>query len=300
MWLFFFLFSFWPSLAESPFVAWPVSAPEENLSKAKKLNFKPFPVIHRPEVTRWVHFFSHSSSPYFKLWLKRAYRYFPNMERIFQDSGLPKELVSMSLVESSLSAKAVSSAKAVGYWQFIEPTGLKFGLRINSWIDERRDFQKSTQAAVKYLHQLYEEFEDWLLVMSAYNMGESRLRALIQKHKTKNFWLLSQKADFPTETALYVPKVLAAVHIVRDPVSYGLSEFVVLPPYNYDIFFIPGGTNLKKLSQGAKISLAEIKLLNPDLKSEIIPKSISFHQVRIPKGTGILISNWLDKQPSID
>ena len=119
------------------------------------------------------------------------------MERIFVSQGLPKELVAMSLVESGLSSRAVSSAQAVGYWQFIRPTGLEYGLRINRWIDERRDFRKSARAAGKYLYRLYEEFEDWLLAMSAYNMGEARLRKLIQKHETKNFWLLRNKRDFP-------------------------------------------------------------------------------------------------------
>ena len=125
-----------------------------------------------------------------RLWLKRSYRYFPLMERILQSRGLPKELVAITLVESSLSARAVSSANAVGYWQFIKPTALRFNLRVNNWIDERRDFHKSAFAATKYLYQLYEEFEDWLLAMSAYNMGEGRLRSLIKKHKTKKFWVL--------------------------------------------------------------------------------------------------------------
>ena len=257
---------------------------------------KPFPLIYRPEVKRWIHFFSQSSSPYFKLWLKRSYRYFPLMEGIFQAKGLPKELVYMSLVESSLSSKAVSSAQAVGYWQFIEPTALRFGLRVNHWIDERRDFQKSAQAASQYLYQLYKEFGDWLLAMSAYNMGEGRLRKLIKKHQTKNFWLLYKKSDFPQETALYVPKILAAAHIVQKPEIYGLSAFSVLEPYSYDIFFTPGGTNLKQMFRGAKIPVKKIKALNPDLKTYTIPSSISFHQIRIPKGAGLLISKWLDKQ----
>ena len=218
------------------------------------------------------------------------------MEEIFQSRGLPKELVSMSLVESSLSPKAVSSAQAVGYWQFIKPTGLEFGLRINYWIDERRDFQKSTLAAAKYLYKLYGEFEDWLLSMSAYNMGETRLRGLIKKYKTKNFWVLYRKSDFPKETALYVPKILAAAHIVKHPELYGLNEFSILTPYKYDVFFTPGGTNLEKMSLEAGISLDEIKVLNPDLKSNLIPPEVSSHPVRIPKGVGLRISRWLDKQ----
>lgn len=263
-------------------------------------SFKPFPVIYNPEVERWIRFFSQNHSSYIKLWLKRSYRYFPIMEDIFNSQSLPKELVFMSLVESSLSPKAVSSAQAVGYWQFIKPTGLEFGLRINSWIDERKDFYKSTQAAAKYLQYLYKEFGDWLLSMSAYNMGENRLRKLVGKYQTRNFWLLYKKTDFPKETALYIPKILAAGHIMKAPGQYGLREFPVLMPYRYDIFFTPGGTNLKQMFSGAKIPLSEIKLLNPDLKSHIIPSHIAFHQIRIPKGSGGLISRWLDKQSKSD
>lgn len=263
---------------------------------SRGLHLKPFPVIYRPEVTRWIQFFSQEPSPYIKLWLKRSYRYFPMMEEIFQARGLPKELVSMSLVESSLSPQAVSSAQAVGYWQFIKPTGLEFGLRINHWIDERRDFRKSTLAASKYLYQLYEEFENWLLAMSAYNMGSARLNRLIEKHQTRDFWTLYKKSDFPRETALYIPKILAAAHIIRNPARYGLNDFPVLSPHSFDIFFLPGGTDLRKVSSDTKIPLTKIKALNPDLKKSSIPSSIAFHQVRIPKGTGLLFSKWLDKQ----
>ena len=211
------------------------------IKNSRGLYLKPFPVIYKPEVKRWILIFSQNYPSYMKLWLKRSYRYFPVMQKILQSQGLPKELAAMTLIESSLSPTAVSSAQAVGYWQFIKPTGLRFGLRINSWIDERQDFQKSTQAASRYLYQLYKEFGDWLLSMSAYNMGEARLRKLINKYQTKDFWLLYKKTDFPRETALYIPKILAAGYIVKNPELYGLNEFQVLSPYKYDIFFISGG-----------------------------------------------------------
>lgn len=263
--------------------------------RSKGLYLKPFPVVYNPEIKRWIHFFSRNHSSYMKLWLKRSYRYFPVMEEILQARGLPRELAAMTLVESNLSPKAVSSAQAVGYWQFIKPTALQFGLQVNNWIDERQDFQKSTQAAARYLYQLYREFGDWLLSMSAYNMGEARLRILIKKHQTKNFWILYKKTDFPKETALYVPKILAAAHIVKNPELYGLNEFQILAPYKYDVFFTPGGTNLQKMSSDTRISLAELQILNPDLKSHTIPKFISLHPMRVPKGSGLLISQWLDK-----
>ena len=283
-----------------------VSVFKHNLQKKEKKLFsqsftekkpiKPFPKIYNSEVNRWVLFFSQKQSPYMRLWLKRSYRYFPLMESILKSKNLPKELVYMTLIESSLSSKAVSSAQAVGYWQIIKPTALRFGLRVNSWIDERQDFQKSTQAASQYLDLLYNEFEDWLLAMAAYNMGESRLRGLIEKYQTKRFWRLYKKPDFPRETALYVPKVLAAAHIIKNPENYGLDEFQILTPYSYDIFYTPGGINLKQMFLGAQLSLNDLKALNPDLKTDSLPPFISSHSIRIPQGSGLLISNWLDKQ----
>ena len=264
--------------------------------QAKAQKIAPFPSIYKTEVQRWVLFFSQNPEAYLKKWLKRSYRYFPRMKEIFISQGLPPELVAMTLIESSLSPHAVSSAQAVGYWQFIKSTGLDFDLRINDWIDERRDFEKSTKAAGRYLSKLYEEFDDWLLAMSAYNMGEQRLRQLIKKHQTKNFWILRKKSGFPRETALYIPKILAVNHILKHPESYKFNEFVILHPYRYDVFFMPGGSHLKELAENKGFSYKELKKLNPDLKKDYIPKSIAYHPIRIPKGSGHLISHWLDKK----
>ena len=256
---------------------------------------KPFPYIKNREVNRWIWFFSRGGgkSPYTKLWLKRVYRYIPMMKGVLRSHGLPEELAYMTLVESSLSPKAVSSAKAVGYWQFIKPTARRFGLRMNDWLDERMDFQKSAHAAARYLRLLHEEFPGWLLAMSAYNMGEARLRRLIKKHGSEDFWILRRKPDFPKETALYIPKILAAAHIMKAPELYGFRRFAILTPYKYDIFYIPGGTNLKKLFQGASLSLASLKALNPELKSAVIPKYVARYKLRIPKDSGQAVSKFL-------
>ena len=278
-----------------------LSAPQALAGKQERLmikknSVKAFPKIYNPEVQRWIDFFGKNHPSYLKLWLKRSYRYFPLMKEIFESKALPKELLSMSLVESGLSSQAVSSAQAVGYWQFIRPTAREFGLTVNHWIDERKDFEKSTQAAAEYLSKLYIEFEDWLLAMAAYNMGENRLRKLIKKHKSINFWELYKKADFPRETALYIPKILAVNHILKSPSAYGLNEFIILMPYKFDIFFIPGGIPLKKLSVEIKSTLEELKKLNPALKKHKIPDYIASYPLRIPKGRGRLLSYWLDKQ----
>ena len=257
---------------------------------------KPFPKVYRPEISYWIHIFTKSKSLYAKTWLKRSNRYFPLMQSIFSQRGLPKELVAMSLVESSLKPRAISQAQAVGYWQFIEPTGRLYGLRIDKFIDERQDFYKSTKAASRYLFHLYEEFQDWLLSMSAYNMGEGRLRALIKKYGNDNFWKLSKKPDFPKETRDYIPKVLAAAYIMKNPASLGLKDFFILSPHKFDVFFLPGGANLKNLSENTPITLSQLRTLNPGLKKDFLPENIDSYPLRAPKGTGPFIHKWLDKE----
>ena len=253
----------------------------------------PLPLIYNYEVQRWVYVFTRPSSPYMKTWLARSYRYLPDMKKILEAEGLPENLAYMTLVESSLSSHAVSSAKAVGYWQFIKPTALRFGLQVNDWIDERRDFQKSTRAAAAYLYKLYQQFRDWPLSLAAYNMGEERLSRLMKKHRSDNFWALARKPDFPRETISYVPKALAVIHIMKSPARYGFHQFKILLPYEYDVFYVPGGTRLKELARKASIPYRELSRLNPELKTDRIPSYIQNHRLRVPEGSGQLISTWL-------
>ena len=277
-----------------------LSENKKNLShniKTKSKTIESFPIIYNNETLKWIHFFvQNKNSNYIKLWLKRSYRYFPLMKNILKTKNLPEELVYMTLIESSLSPRAVSSAQAVGYWQFIKPTALQFGLHINKWLDERKDFEKSTVAATNYLSKLYTEFDDWLLSMAAYNMGENRLTRLITKHNSRDFWALSRKYDFPKESSDYVPKILAATLIMKNPGRYGFQQFSVLFPYRYDVFYAPGGIDLKQLCSEMGISFSELKTLNPELKKSLIPKTVYHHRIRIPKGTGLKVSQWLKKQ----
>ena len=251
------------------------------------------PLIYNLEVRRWTAEFTRVGSPYMKKWLARSYRYLPDMKAILRAGGLPEELAYMTLVESGLSAHAVSSAKAVGYWQFIESTALRFGLMVNRWIDERKDFQKSTRAAGRYLRELYLQFQNWPLALAAYNMGEARLDRLMKKHKQERFWALARKPDFPVETAFYVPKVLAVIRIMKSPARYGFDQFRIFLPYNYDVFYVPGGVRLRDLAKKADIPYQKLRALNPDLKMDRIPVYVQNHRLRIPKGKGGLVSDWL-------
>ena len=255
--------------------------------------FSDLPLTHNYLVEQWIRIFQSHYSKSFRIWLERSYRYAPLMKKIFKDQNLPTDLIYLSMIESGFSAKAVSSAKAVGYWQFIKSTALRFGLRKSYWLDERRDFEKSTYAASQYLQFLYKQFGDWYLAAAAYNMGEEKLSRRIQKHKTKSFWALAQKYDFPYETAQYIPKMIAAIIIAKAPSLYGFNYLRIKTPYKYEIFYLPGGTNLRALAAYIKQPYKKIKTLNPSLLSDHIPSYMENWRTRIPKGSSQKVSKYI-------
>ena len=267
----------------------------ENSFSDMSSSYKQFPLIYNKEVKKWISTFVYLKPSYVKTWLMRSYRYVPQIKNIFKQKGLPEELAYIPLIESSLSAQAVSRAQAVGYWQFIYKTALHYGLTVNFWLDERKNFRKSTLAASLYLKELYHFFDDWLLVIAAYNMGETRLQKLIKKYDTKDFWELSKKHDFPRETAQFVPKVLAAAFIMKSPSRYGFDRFPILPPHRYDVFYAPGGMDFNAFLKDSKLSFKKFKELNPELKKLTLPHFINNHLVRLPKGKSALLSKWLSQ-----
>lgn len=251
------------------------------------------PIVYNYKVKKWISIFQTKYADSFRIWLGRSYRYTPMMKTIFRKQGLPEELVYLAMIESGFSAKAVSSAKAVGYWQFIQPTALRFGLRKSHWLDERRDFEKSTYAAGRYLKFLKRKFGDWYLAIAAYNMGEKRLSYFIQKYKTKDFWSLSQKYDFPVETARYIPQLIAAITIANDPALYGFDHLKIKFPHQYEIFYLPGGINLRALATHIKQPYQKIKALNPSLISDHIPKYMENWRARLPIGSAKKTSQYI-------
>ena len=255
--------------------------------------FSDLPLIHNYMVEQWIRAFQSVYSKRFRIWLERSYRYGPLMRHIFREQNIPVDLVYLCMIESGFLAHAVSSAGAVGYWQFIQPTALRFGLRKNYWLDERKDFEKSALAASQYLKVLYRQFGSWWLAVSAYNMGENKLSRLVKKHKTKNIWRLIQKHDFPLETARYVPQLIAAITIAKAPALYGFQDLKIQFPLSYDIFYLPGGTNLRKLAAYIDQPYMDIKALNPALIGDHIPEELENWRTRVPKGTVKKISQYV-------
>ena len=241
-----------------------------------------FPIEYNPYVQKWINYFQGSGKKHFSKWLKRKKSIVPKIQHILEREGLPKDLVYMSMIESGFSSHAKSHKAAVGPWQFIKPTATRFGLTVNSWIDERKDIYKSTIAATRYLKYLYNIFGSWYLVAASYNTGENKVIAAIKKHRTKNFWSLVRKKALYEETRNYVPKIIAAMLISKAPGLYGFREIKYEDPKLYEYFHLPGGTNIESLSQFIKVNSNLIKELNPELKIHKIPKYVKSYKAKIP------------------
>jgi len=266
-----------------------------NFGFAEK-KYPDIPVQITPEVNHWIKVFQKNKKSYFDKWLVRSEEKLPKIKALLNKRELPIDLAYLPIIESGLNPKAVSSAQAVGYWQFIRPTAKYYGLKMNWWLDERHDLIKSTWAAAQYLEQLYILFGDWYLALSAYNMGETRLKRLIKRHGTRNFWRLSKKRGFPKETREYVPKFLAASLIVKNPRYYGFQDPINVKRLSYSYQFVPGGTDLYEISRRFNISTALLKELNPELKRYYVPKTVRSHRIRVPKDFRTKVALYLSKE----
>lgn len=251
------------------------------------------PVEYNSQVRNWIHYFQTSGKSYFKLWLERYSRVSGPIQSILMDQDLPQDLVYMAMIESGFSSKAVSSASAVGPWQFIRDTGQRFGLQIRWWIDERRDLYKSTRAASAYIKYLYKMFGSWYLVAAAYNTGENRVKRLMRKHNTRNFWTLARRRALHPETINYVPKLIAAMLISKAPGLYGFRNLNPQPRDRFEYFMAPGGISLLALANHLKISDKLLTQLNPELIVLKIPRSVKQHRIRIPVNSSYKVSEYL-------
>lgn len=254
------------------------------------------PVTYNTKVKWWINYFQTSGRKWFRTWLERSHAYMPAMQVVLQQKGLPQDLAYVAMIESGFSAHATSQAEAVGYWQFITPTANRYGLKTTWWLDERRDFTKSTGAAARYLGDLFRQFGSWYLTAAAYNMGEGRMQRLVTKYGTKNYWVLAKRPDFPDETKQYIPKMLAAMLIAKAPKLYGFHELNPQMPYAYDYFSVPGGTDLYNLARYIGVSGEQMTKLNPELTKGFVPQNVNNHRIRVPKGFSPRVSQYIRAQ----
>lgn len=251
------------------------------------------PVTYNTKVKWWINYYQTGGRRWFRTWLERSHAYLPQMQKVLAEKGMPQDLAYVAMIESGFSPKATSTAEAVGYWQFIAPTANRYGLRTTWWLDERRDFTKSTTAASRYLGDLFRQFGSWYLTAAAYNMGEGRMQKLVNRYHTKNYWILSKRSDFPEETKQYIPKLLAAMLIAKAPKLYGFHELNPQQPYRYEYFTVPGGTDLVNLARYIGVSREQISKLNPELVKGFVPTFVHSHRIRIPTGLQPRVSQFV-------
>ncbi|MGA7826609.1 MAG: LysM peptidoglycan-binding domain-containing protein [Geobacteraceae bacterium] len=242
------------------------------------------PVVENAKVRYFIEYFTGPAHQGFQRWLERSGRYLPMMREVFAEEGLPLDLSYLAMIESGFNTRAISSARAVGPWQFMKGTGLVFGLDDDWWRDERRDPVKATRAAARYLHDLHRHFGDWCLAIAAYNAGAGSVERAIKKVGSRDFWKLSHSGYLRKETRLYVPKLFAALVIAKDPEKYGFTDLDYLPPLEYDVVKLPSSTDLDIIARLSGVSCEEIRDLNPELNRWCTPPGLAGYPVRLPAG----------------
>jgi membrane-bound lytic murein transglycosylase D len=242
------------------------------------------PITYNSAVDRWLAYYQTRGRRDFQRQLARAGRYEPTLRAIMREYGLPQDLVYLAMIESGYDPNAYSRAHAVGLWQFLRSTAAHYGLRVSDWIDERRDPILATRAAAAHLRDLYEELGSWYLVAAAYNAGHTRVRRAIRRSGSRDFWTLARRGYLPDETRDYVPKLIAAALIAKQPEKYGFAV-ATASPLGYDIGRVPDATSLDVIAEAAGVDVAEVAALNPQLIRGVTPPGESY-VVRLPPLTG--------------
>jgi membrane-bound lytic murein transglycosylase D len=254
------------------------------------------PVVVNDAVLRAVAFYQFRTPKAFAGALQRSGRYLPMMRRILHEEGLPEDLVYMAMIESAFKPAAHSRARAHGFWQFIDGTARRYGLRHNRYVDERSDPEKSTRAAARYLKDLYEMFGDWYLAMAAYSAGEGKVLKGLQRLGVADFWQLAAGSYLRRETREYVPFVIAAALISKDPGSYGF-DVVPDPPFRFDVVRAPRPTDLARVAEAAGAPPEELQLLNSELKTRVTPQGLDAYPIRVPEGSAERVTTRLASLP---
>jgi membrane-bound lytic murein transglycosylase D len=241
------------------------------------------PIVVNDQVSFWLDYYADRHRDSFRPGLVRSGRYMDLFREIFEEEGLPLDLIYMAHVESAYKTTAYSRARAAGIFQFIASTARLYGLRIDYWVDERRDPEKSARAATAYLKKLYGDFGDWYLAMAAYNAGEGKVKRALARSGHDDFWGIARTRYIRRETKNYVPAIIAATLISKEPEKYGFV-FDPDPAIVYDTIEVEGAVDLQVLADCAGSDFESMRALNPALRRNQTPPHATT-AVRVPRGS---------------
>ncbi len=267
--------------AKSGIPGWDPSLEQELKTWEHQVKFD-VPIQMNKQVRAYLVYFSTERKAVITRYLARSSRYLPMIKEVFQEAGLPEDMAYLAMIESGFNNKAYSPAAACGMWQFIKGTGLRYGLTIDSYVDERRDPEKATRAAAQYLLDLYKQFGSWYLAAASYNCGEGRVQRELNQSNHKNFWELSANMCLPTETKNYVPQMIAATIIAKNPEKFGFKNVPYLPPLKVDKAKVTETTSLKAAAQAVNVPAEEVQALNPELLRGITPPDAPSYTLNLP------------------
>lgn len=263
------------------------------------------PVRYDERVVRYLRFYRDSPSgrAIARAWVKKSGRYAAAIKTELSRAGLPSDLLWLSLIESSHNPTIVSPAGAAGLWQFMPDAARSYGLTVDRWVDERLDPERATQAAIRYLSDLYRRFGTWDLAMAAYNMGYGGLSRSVRKFNTNSFWELSRyEAGIPWETTLYVPKILATAVLMNNRRAFGLDGVTEDAPERFDVVLVGPSTPLSEIARAVGAAPATLEALNPQYLAgrtpPVAPGALrGSYRVRVPEGSG---GNWNPVRAQVD
>ena len=263
---------------------------EKDLNKAveqskerRRLQFSK-QVVDHPKVRQYIRHYSATAKGQYQILLSRSGKFMPMISKVLSEEGLPEELGYLALVESELLVHATSQFGAVGLWQFVPATARQYGLRIDNWVDERRDPIKATRAAAAYLKELHSYYGRWYLVTAAYNAGPTVINRALQTSKANDFWDIKNRAQLSEETRNFVPKFVAISLIANDPKKYGFDNVYYQEPLEFDEVDAEGSLKMDALAEMAQTDVATIRDLNPALLRNLTPPGAKGYAVRVPVG----------------
>jgi membrane-bound lytic murein transglycosylase D len=241
-------------------------------------------VVDHPKVRHFLKYYSHTGKASFQILLARSGKYMPMIAKVLNDEGLPEELGYLALLESQFIVNTTSRNGAVGLWQFVATTARQYGLRIDRWVDERRDPVKSTRAAAAYLKELHAYYGRWFLATAAYNAGPGTIDKALQQSGAKDFWSIKAKAKLSEETRNFVPKFVAIALIATDPKKYGFEDVRYEPALSYDEVELQMPMKFAALAEVTETEEFMLRELNPALLRNSTPPDETGFRVNLPRG----------------